>query len=100
ITMAVPVVPSEPTVATASAEAAKAAAELMAADVVVTRGEDSWTIAGTSLAPLISFSTATDGSITPVVDESGLDPMLTALAKKVNRSAKDAGLKLVGGHVI
>ena len=100
ITMAVPVVSLAPAVATASAEAAKAAADRMAADVVVTRGEDSWTIAGTSLAPLISFSTAVDGSITPVVDESGLDSILTALAKKVNRAAEDAGLKLVGGHVV
>ncbi len=100
ITMAVSVVPVAPAVATASAETAKAAADRMAADVVVTRGEDSWTIARTSLAPLISFSTAVDGSVTPVVDESGLDPILTALAKKVNRTAQDAGLKLVGGHVI
>jgi vancomycin resistance protein YoaR len=100
IAMAVPVVPLAPAIATASAEAAKAAAERMAADVIVTRGEDSGTIAGTSLAPLISFSTATDGSITPVVDESGLDPLLTALGKNVNRPAKDAGLKMVGGHVV
>ncbi len=100
ITMAVPVVSLAPAVATASAEAAKAAADRMAADVVVARGKDSWTIAGTSLAPLISFSTAADGSITPVFDESGLDPILTTLAKKVNQTAQDAGLKLVSGHVI
>ena len=100
ITMAVPVVSLAPAVATASAEAAKAAADRMAADVVVARGKDSWTIAGTSLAPLISFSTAADGSITPVFDESGLDPILKTLAKKVNRTAQDAGLKLVGGHVV
>ena len=100
ITMAVPVVPLAPAVATASAEAAKAAADRMAADVVVARGKDSWTIAGTSLAPLISFSTAADGSITPVLDESGLDPMLKTLAKKVKQEVRDAGLKLVGGHVV
>ncbi len=100
IAMAVPVVPLAPAVATASAEAAKAAADRMAADVVVTRGKDSWTIAGTSLAPLISFSTAADGTITPVFDESGLDPILKTLAKDVNRKAKDAGLKLVGGHIV
>ena len=100
ITMAVPVVSLAPAVATASAEAAKAAADRMAADVVVARGKDSWTIAGTSLAPLISFSTAADGSITPVFDESGLDPILKTLAKKVNRTAQDAGLKLVGGHIV
>ena len=100
ITMAVPVVPLAPAVATASAEAAKAAADRMAADVVVARGKDSWTIAGTSLAPLISFSTAADGSVTPVVDESGLDPLLKTLAKKVNQTVQDAGLKLVGGRIV
>ncbi len=100
ITLAVPVVPLAPAVATASAEAARAAADRIAADVVVARGEDSWTIAGTSLAPLVSFSTAADGSMTPVLDESGLDPILTTLAKDVNQKVKDAGLKMVGGHVV
>jgi vancomycin resistance protein YoaR len=100
ITLDVPVVSLAPVLPTASAETAKADADRMAADVVVARGKDSWTIAGTSLAPLISFSTATDGSITPIFDQSGLDPILKTLAKKVNRPAKDAGLKLVGGHVV
>ena len=100
ITMTVPVVPLAPAVATASAEAAKAAADRMAADVVVARGEDSWTIAGTSLVPLISFSTAADGSITPVFDESGLDPILETMAKKVKQTVKNAGLKLVGKRVV
>ena len=71
--MAVPMVTLAPTVATASAEAAKAAADRMAADVVVTRGKDSWTVAGRSLAPLISFPAAADGTITPVFDQAGLD---------------------------
>ena len=100
ITMAVPVVALAPAVATASAEAAKAAADRMAANVVVARGEESWTIPGTSLAPLISFSTAADGSITPLLDESGLDPSLTTLAQNVNQTVQDAGLKLVSGHVV
>ncbi len=100
ITMAVPVVSLAPAVATASAEAAKAAAERMAVDVVVARGKEKWTIAGTSLAPLISFSTAADGSITPVLDESGLDPILKTVAKKVNQTVRDAGLRLVSGHVV
>jgi vancomycin resistance protein YoaR len=100
ISMAVPVVSLPPAVATASAEAAKAAADRMAADVVVARGEDKWTIAGTSLAPLISFSTAADGVITPVFDEAGLDPILKTLAQKVNQKAQDAGLELVNGHVV
>ena len=98
--MAVPVAPLAPAVATDVAEAAKAAADRMAADVVITRGKDSWTIAGTSLAPLISFSSPADGTITPVFDAAGLDPMLTALAPKVKQAAQDAGLKLVGGHIV
>jgi vancomycin resistance protein YoaR len=100
IPMAVPMVTLEPTVATASAEAAKTAADRMAADVVVTRGKDSWTITGKSLAPLISFPTAADGTITPVFDKAGLDPLLTKLAKKVNRPAQDAGLRMVSGRIV
>jgi vancomycin resistance protein YoaR len=100
ITMAVPVASLAPAVSTASAEAAKAAADRMAADVVVARGKETWTIARASLAPLISFSTAADGSIAPVFDESGLDPILSTLAKKVNQTAQDAGLRLVGAHVV
>ena len=100
ITMTVPVAPLTPTVATATAEAAKTAADRMAADVVVARGKDHWTIAGTSLASLITFSTAADGSITPVFDETGLDPILKTLAPKVQQDVRDAGLKMVNGHVI
>jgi vancomycin resistance protein YoaR len=100
IPMAVPVVPLAPAVATASAEAAKAAADRMAADVVVARGKETWKIAGTSLAPLISFSTAADGSITPVFDESALDPILETLAPKVKQTVRDAGFKLVGRRVV
>jgi vancomycin resistance protein YoaR len=100
ITLAVPIVSLAPAVATTSAEAAKAAADRMAADVVVARGEESWTIAGTSVAPLISFSTGADGRITPVLDEAGLDPILETLAKDVNQKVKNAGLKLDGGRVV
>ena len=100
ITMAVPVASLAPAVDTASAEAAKAAADRMAADVVVARGKESWTISRMSLAALISFSTAAGGSITPVLDESGLDPILTTLAQKVNQTAQDARLTLVGRHVV
>jgi vancomycin resistance protein YoaR len=100
IAMSVPVVSLDPAVATASAEAAKATADRMAADVVVSRGNDKWTIARASLAPLISFSTAADGSVNPVFDQGGLDPILTKLAKKVNQTPRDAGLKMVGGHIV
>ena len=100
ISMAVPVVPLAPAVKTTSAEAATEAAARMTADVVIARGDDSWTIHGSKLAPLISFSTAADGTVTPVLDETGLDPMLKSLAPKVKQEVRDAGLKLVSGRVV
>jgi vancomycin resistance protein YoaR len=96
----VPVVTLPPTVVTSSAEAAKAAGDRMAADLVVARGGRTWKIAGTSLAPLISFTTSPEGVITPAFNESGLDPIVKTLAKQVNQTARDAGLKLVSGHII
>ncbi len=99
IAVDVPISTVAPAVDTASAEAAKAAADRMAADLVIHRGDEHWTIARASLAPLISFSTAA-GRITPVLDQSGLDPILTTLTKKVNQTAQDAGLKLVDGHIV
>jgi vancomycin resistance protein YoaR len=72
----------------------------MAADMVVARGKESWTIPGKSLAPLVSFSTAADGTITPVFYQAGLDPIVKTLAKKVDQKVKDAGLKRVGAHVV
>ena len=100
ITVDLPVTTIQPAITTDEARAAVDAANRIAADVRIVDGKHTWTIAGTSLAPLISFSTAADGSITPVFDESGLDPILTTLGQKVNRTARDAGLKLVGGHVV
>ena len=100
ITMAVPVVTVAPAIATTSAEEARAEGERMAADVVIARGEDSWTITGASLASLISFRRMADGSISTFFDESGLDPLLAKLAEKVDQTKEEAGLKLVGGHIV
>jgi vancomycin resistance protein YoaR len=100
ISVNVPVVALPPAVPTESAEAARSAADRIVADVVVQRGDDTWTIAKASLAPLVSFTTGADGSITPVLDQAGLDPLLKGLAKKVNQPAKDAELKLEGGHIV
>ena len=100
IAMPVPVTPLSPAVATTSAEAAKAVADRMADDIDVAWSNHRYTIAGKSLAPLISFSTGADGSITPVLDASGLDPIIETLSKKVNQTVRDAGLRRVGGHIV
>ena len=92
----------EPTVSTDDATAAKAAADRMTAPITVAvSDENGSTIATDQLRPLVTFGpTADGGSITPAFDESGLDPILEALAPKVDQPARDAGLKLVGGHVV
>jgi vancomycin resistance protein YoaR len=100
IDLAVPMLPVAPTVTTASADAAKAAAVRMAADVVVRRGDVTWKISGRRLAPLITFTNGADGAIVPVLDEKGLDPLLRKLANQVKLAPRDAGLKRVGGHVV
>ncbi|HET7030441.1 MAG TPA: peptidoglycan binding domain-containing protein, partial [Candidatus Limnocylindrales bacterium] len=100
IGLTVPVVSLTPVVATASVEAAQSAANRMAADLVVHRGSDSWTIGRKRLAPLISFSTGADGTVTPVFDETGLDPIVKALKGEVDQAAQNAGFRLVGGHVV
>jgi len=100
IAMTVPVVSLPPAVSTASAEEAKAAADRMAANLVIARGSESWTVPGTSLAPLISFSTASDGSIRPAFRGSGLNPVLSTLAKQINQTVQDAGFRQVGSHVV
>jgi vancomycin resistance protein YoaR len=98
--MDVPMVAVPPAVATASAEAARAAAGGMAADIVVGEGKEHWKVARSKLAPLISFSTAADGTIAPVLNEAGLDPIIKTLEQRAAREARDAGLRRVGGHIV
>ena len=91
----------EPTVSTDDATAAKAAADRMTAPITVAVSDEEVTIATDQLRPLVTFGpTADGGSITPAFDELGLDPILETLAPKVDQPARDAGLKLVGGHVV
>ena len=91
----------EPTVSTDDATAAKAAADRMTAPITVAVSDEEVTIATDQLRPLVTFGpTADGGSITPAFDELGLDRILETLAPKVDRPARDAGLKMVGGHVV
>jgi len=91
----------EPTVTTDEATAAKAAADRITAPVTVTVNDEKLTIAADKLRPLVTFAPTPDGgSISPVFDASGLDPIVKALGPKVNQPARDAGLKLVGGRVV
>ncbi len=96
----VPLTTGAPTIETAEVEAATAAADRMATDLVLTRGEEAWTIPAASIRKLISFAPTSDGGVVPVLDETGIDPLLKPVAKTVNQSAKSAGLKVSGDKIV
>lgn len=81
-------------------EAAKATAERMVADIVFTRGTDSWTIPSDSLRPLVSFQQDTMGALVPVVDEAGIDPLLVGIEKAVNQDPAEPTFLLHGAGVV
>jgi vancomycin resistance protein YoaR len=72
----------------------------MAADLVLTCGEAKWTIAASELRKLLSFSPTVDGSIVPVLDVAGLDPLVASIAKDVNQKAHNATFKLSGSRIV
>jgi len=100
VRLEVPFTTGAPAIETADVEAATAAADRMATDLVLTRGDDSWTIPAASIRKLISFAAAADGTVVPVLDETGIDPLLKPIAKTVNQTAKSAGFKLSGNRVV
>jgi vancomycin resistance protein YoaR len=100
IRMDVPFTTETPAIETADVEDAAAAAERMAADMVLTRGDSTWKIPGKKLRKLITFAATADGSIVPVVDEAGIDPLIKPIAKSVNQTATNAGFRLSGGRIV
>lgn len=96
----IPFTTQTPDKETADVDAAVAAAERMAQDLVLTRGVDKWTLSGDELRKLISFSPTPDGGIVPVVDEAGIDPLIKPIAMDVDQQVANAGLKLSGGRIV
>jgi vancomycin resistance protein YoaR len=96
----IPFTTQAPDTETADVEAATAAAERMAQDLVLSRGDDTWTLSGEDLRKLISFSPTADGGFVPVVDETGIDPLIKPIAKDVNQKVANAGLRLSGGRIV
>ncbi len=96
----IPFTTSAPDTESADVEAATTAAVRMGQDLVLTRGDASWTIPGKKLRKLISFAPAAGGTVEVVVDETGIDPLVKPIAKDVNQAVANAGLKLSGGKVV
>jgi vancomycin resistance protein YoaR len=85
---------------TADAEAALEAGDRMARDLTLSRGKDRWTIKAAQLRRLISYSPTVDGSIVPIVDVAGLDPLIRTIAGDVDQQAANAGFRYVGGRIV
>ena len=100
ITAEIPLAYEAPAIDTADAEAAKAAGERMAADMVLTRGKSSWTIEGDKLRAMITFAPTANGSISPILDTDGVMPLVKKIAEDVDRPATNASFKLSGGKVV
>ncbi len=100
VRLPIPFTTGTPPIETADVEAAVAAANRMAVDLVLARGEDAWTIPGAGIRRLISFAATGDGSVVPVVDEAGIGPLLAPIAKGVNQAPRSATFKLSGSRVI
>ena len=79
-----------PTRDDAAVLAARAAAERIIADVVITHGSDRWTIPAVTVQGWVSFKYSADGSIGTVVDEAVIPTALDAIAKAVLREPVSA----------
>ncbi len=93
--LTVALAPLEPAVTDADLAVAVAGATRMARDVVLAHDKETWTIPATTVRSWISFAATPDGRYAPIVAQDAAVPALTALAKKVDKTATDASF-LVG----
>ena len=99
VRVALDLTPIEPGTTTAEATAAKAAADLVAQDVVVVEGKETWTIPAAAVRSWVGFTTTPDGGYGPAVDPAKLDAALGALAKEIDHKAQNASFKISGGKI-
>jgi vancomycin resistance protein YoaR len=83
-------VPVRPAVTSIDAELARARAERMAADLVLTTGDEAWTIEAATVRQWLRFELTSDGRYLPVVDPDRVSGSLAGLAKKVAREPRNA----------
>jgi vancomycin resistance protein YoaR len=70
--------------------AARAVAERIMTDVVVTHGSKTWTIPAATIAGWVRFKPAEDGSVDTLVDEAAIPAALDTVAKDVLREPVSA----------
>ena len=93
-------VPLQPSVTDAAAATAVENATLMARDVTLADGKETWTIPASTARGWISFAATPDGRYVPVVAQDAAVPALTALAKAINRDPTDASFLMGRGNTV
>jgi len=99
VRVALELTPIEPGTTTAEATAARAAADLVAQDLAIVEGKETWTIPAATVRSWVGFSTTLDGGYEPAVDTAKVDATLGALAKEIDHKAQNASFKISGGKI-
>jgi vancomycin resistance protein YoaR len=90
VEVSIPTVVVEPTITTAEATQAKAAAERIASDIDVTVGEDKWTVKASTIRTWMRLAPTVDGRYVPVLNVTGPVPTIETIAAKVKVAPKNA----------
>jgi vancomycin resistance protein YoaR len=90
IEVAIPTAEIEPTITTAEATEAQAAAERIAADIDVTVGEEKWTIKASTVRTWLRLAATVDGRYVPVLNVTGPNETLDQIAQKVRIAPRNA----------
>jgi vancomycin resistance protein YoaR len=99
VRVALELTPIEPDTTTAEATAARAAADLVAQDLAIVEGKETWTIPAATVRSWVGFSTTSDGGYEPAVDPAKLEATLGALAKEIDHKAQNASFSISGGKI-
>jgi vancomycin resistance protein YoaR len=90
VEISIPTVEVEPTITTAEATEAKAAAERIAADIDVTVGEEKWTVKASTVRTWLRLAPTVDGRYVPILNVMGPVPTIETIAAKVKVAPKNA----------
>jgi vancomycin resistance protein YoaR len=90
----------EPTVTTAEAQDAVAAANRVARNVTIRDGKDHWTIPAATIQSWITFQPTPAGTFEPVVDTTKVDKALRPVTAGVARSPRNASFTTSGAKVV
>lgn len=90
--------PIEPDITTEEAEAAGETARLIAADIAITEGEETWTIPAATVRSWITFK-ATDDGYGPKVEQASVEAAVAEIAKEVERKPKNASFTTKGSKI-